>query len=375
MPRSWGRALAALGLVAFAALSVGDVLAGSGARKAEELLEKGRYLEAAGAFEEAYAKTRDGYFLYRAAKAMEKSGDAAGSIRLYSRYLKTGLEAKERAEIEKKIAMLRGRSSGHGRDTSVCAKYVRCMRAMADAYERSDFPGAATSAKGMRDGAEAMSGVLSGPGAKSAASSCATGLKAMSDAESAFKSMKGFVFPVECRPSGTTAGAAAASVADFFGVLSYRTFVAENPGAACDPGERPGKSGRRPDGDWVPGGSCSETGVSFRGHPASVRYEFGYPGGAGSDPLLRRMRVGITEIRGTSPSIPEMFESMYGAPLHRSEPKKGEHTYRWFRGGVSVEVVRWNRRVACGHTALGGTGKAPPGDCNRYDVELRIGAR
>jgi hypothetical protein len=76
-----------------------------------------------------------------------------------------------------------------------CTAYVRCIRALADAYRVSDFPGAADAAKAMEDSAKTMAGMKG----DSAETACSSGLDAMKKAADAYKSMPKFKFPAACR--------------------------------------------------------------------------------------------------------------------------------------------------------------------------------
>jgi len=76
-----------------------------------------------------------------------------------------------------------------------CTAYVRCIRALADAYRVSDFPGAADAAKAMEDSAKTMAGMKG----DSAETACSSGLDAMKKAADAYKSMPKFKFPDACR--------------------------------------------------------------------------------------------------------------------------------------------------------------------------------
>jgi hypothetical protein len=78
--------------------------------------------------------------------------------------------------------------------TPACAAYVRCVDAMASAYEGADFPGAADAGKALRDAAASMRDVFgSAPD-----EACTAAMDAMHSAKDAYKGMKGFVWPKEC---------------------------------------------------------------------------------------------------------------------------------------------------------------------------------
>lgn len=76
-------------------------------KKSQAAYQEGRFQDAASLLEEAYTLDPNPTLLFNLARAREGTGDVAGTIEAYRRYLKADPKAKDRPAIERRIANLK----------------------------------------------------------------------------------------------------------------------------------------------------------------------------------------------------------------------------------------------------------------------------